>query len=186
MDKLVEVYVRQLSFQNDKGFRIIELGEIHGDRMMQIVIGNFEAEYIAASMDNKIFRRPMPYDVIEAILKEYHILLSKIIIFSVHSNVIYSKLILCRNGDAEREVVVRISDALALAIQTKVPIYIEQNLIDSFFKSFDEKAEQYASGKVPLSDMDMEELQREMQNAVESENYDRAAEVRDEISRRTN
>jgi bifunctional DNase/RNase len=185
MDNLVQVYVKRLTFQNNKNFRIIELGELFGNRMMHIVIGSFEAEYIAAVMNNKVFKRPMPYDVIADILKSYRIELCEIIIFAIRSKVLYSRLML-RQGNDVQEIVVRISDALALAIQTGAPIFIEKNILDVFFKMIDNKIEQYLDGNIPLAELNVEELKKEMANAVEDENYERAAEIRDEIKIREN
>ena len=179
----MQVYIKRLTVQNNKNFRIIELGEMHSDRMMQIIIGSFEADYIAAAMNNRLFKRPMPYDVISEIFKSYHIELREIIIFAVRDKVIYSKLMLVQGGNIQ-EIVVRISDALALAIQTSAPIFMEKNIIDGFFKMIDDKAAQYLSGNIPIADMGVEELKNEMSKAVEIEDYERAAEIRDEIKKR--
>jgi len=180
---LVQVYVRGINVKNNKNFRIVELGELHGNRSMQIVIGSFEAEYIAAAMDNKMFKSPMPYDVISEIFKTYHINLQGIVIFVVRNKVFYAKLILKR-GDSFEEIVVRISDAIALAMQMKVAIFVEKEVVDNFFTTFNNKIDQYISGNIPLSDMSIEMLQQNMKDAVEEEDYERAAEIRDEIKKR--
>ena len=184
-ENLVQVYVRGINIKNNKNFRIVELGELQGNRSMQIIIGNFEAEYIAAAMDNKMFRSPMPYDVISEIFKAFHINLREIIIFVVRDKVFYAKLILKRGNDVE-EIVVRISDAIALAMEMKVPIFVEKEVVDNFFTTYNTTIEQYLSGDIPLADMSVEMLQQDMKNAVEDEDYERAAKLRDEIKKRTN
>ena len=180
----MQVYVKRINVQNNKNFRIIELGEMQGNRMMQIIIGTFEAEYIAAAMDNRMFKRPMPYDVISEIFKSYHIFLREIIIFVVRSNVLYAKMMLIQDDDIQ-EIVVRISDAIAIAMQMKVPIFVEKKVIDNFFKTYNNKIEQYLSGNIPIEEMNVDLLKQEMQNAVEHEDYERAAEIRDEIRKRS-
>ena len=180
---LVQVYVRGINVKNNKNFRIVELGELRGNRMMQIFIGTFEAEYIAAAMDNRMFRVPMPYDVISEIFKTYHINLREIIIFVVRNKVLYAKLILKQDGDTQ-EIVVRISDAIALAMQMKVPIFVEKEVVDNFFTIYNTTIEQYLSGDIPLEDMSVEMLKQEMRAAVDEEDYERAAKIRDEIKKR--
>ena len=181
---LVQVYVRGINIQNNRNFRVVELGELQGKRMMQIIIGTFEAEYIAAAMDNRIFKRPMPYDVISEIFKSYHICLREIIIFVVRSKVLYAKLILIQNDDTQ-EIVVRISDAIAMAMQMKVPIFVEKEVVDNFFTIYNTTIEQYLSGDIPLEEMSFEMLKQEMTSAVDDENYERAADIRDEMKKRS-
>ena len=182
-NNLVQVYVRGINVQNNKHFRIVELGELQGNRMMQIIIGTFEAEYIAAAMDNRIFKRPLPYDVISEIFKSFDIYLHKIIIFVVRNKVLYAKLILVQS-DSIQEIVVRISDAIAIAMKMKVPIFVEKEVVDNFFTIYSTTIEQYLAGDIPLEDMSVEMLQQEMVSAVEEENYERAAEIRDELKGR--
>ena len=182
-NNLVQVYVRGINVKNNKNFRIVELGELQGNRVMQIIIGTFEAEYIAAAMDNRMFRVPMPYDVISEICKAYDIYLRKIIIFAVRNKVPYAKLILERNGNIQ-EIVVRISDAIALAMQMKIQIFVEKEVVDNFFTVYSTTIEQYLTGDIPLAEMNVDMLQQEMKNAVDEENYERAAEIRDEIKKR--
>jgi len=180
---LVQVYVRGINFKNNKNFRIVELGELQGNRSLQIIIGNFEAEYIAAAMNNKMFKSPMPYDVISEIFKTYHINLLQINIFVARGSVFYAKLILSRSDDVE-EIVVRISDAIALAMEMKVPIYVEKEILDNFFTTVNNKIEQFINGNFPLSSMSMNILQNELKVAVENEDYEYAAEIRDELKNR--
>jgi len=182
-NNLVQVYVRGINVKNNKNFRIVELGELQGNRMMQIIIGTFEAEYIAAAMDNRMFRSPMPYDVISEIFTAYDIKLREIIIFLVRDKVFYAKLMLVRKGNIQ-EIVVRISDAIALAMQMKAPIFVEKEVVDNFFTTYTTTIEQYLSGDIPFIEMSVEMLQQEMTSAVEEEDYERAAEIRDEIKKR--
>ncbi|MDR3327198.1 MAG: bifunctional nuclease family protein [Prevotellaceae bacterium] len=181
-NNLIQVYVKSISaFQEKQNFRIIELGEVNGNRVMRVVIGTFEADYIASALDNKYFKRPMPYDVISDIIKAYKINLKEIIIFSVKQGVIYSKLILDQDTNIQ-EITIRISDALAVAVETDAPIFIERKIVDDFFKnlltSIDSKSHKH------VSEMTIEELKEELKRSVDEEDYELAAELRDEISKR--
>ena len=62
--ELIQVYVKSIyTSQNNNNYRVIELGETNGNRVMKVVLGMFEADFIAAALNNKIFKRPMPYSV---------------------------------------------------------------------------------------------------------------------------
>ncbi|MDR1544996.1 MAG: bifunctional nuclease family protein [Prevotellaceae bacterium] len=178
---LVPVYIRKIYATGDRRhFRIIELGEIDSNRVMSIVVGTFEADFIAAAMNTHLFKAPMPYNVMSEIFMLFNIVLREIVIFSVKDNVIYAKLILMQ-GTAVQEVVVRISDALALAAETKSPIFVEKHVIDRCFRILENKVQ---NTEIALNDMTGKELKESLNQAVETENYERAAQIRDEIARR--
>ena len=72
--ELIQVYVKSIyTSQNNNNYRVIELGETNGNRVMKVVLGMFEADFIAAALNNKIFKRPMPYSVMNDIFKMYKI-----------------------------------------------------------------------------------------------------------------
>ena len=117
--ELIQVYVKSIyTSQNNNNYRVIELGETNGNRVMKVVLGMFEADFIAAALNNKIFKRPMPYSVMNDIFKMYKIDLREIIIFGAKEHVIFSKIVLIQDSN-KQEITTRISDALALAIETE-------------------------------------------------------------------
>jgi bifunctional DNase/RNase len=180
---LVQVYVRSISAKQDnKNFRMIELADAEGKRVMCVIIGTFEADFIAAALDSRYFKRPMPYDVISNLLKAYRIDLKEIIIFSVKENVIYSKLMLEQDTNAQ-EITIRISDALALAVETGAPIFVERNILNHFFDILQNQADA-RNNQAFINEMNLDELNEELQYAAEEENYEFAAKIRDEIKKR--
>ncbi len=182
--ELVQVYVKSIyTSQNNNNYRVIELSETDGKRIMKVVLGMFEADFIAAALNNKFFKRPMPYNVMNDIFKLYNIELREIIIFGAKDNVIFSKIILIQDGNRQ-EVTVRISDALALAIEVGAPIFVEKYIVEHFFQNLTSNPNEMLVNKMPIEDMSMAELEEELKTAVDEENYEEAASIRDEINRR--
>lgn len=182
--ELVQVYVKSIyTSQNNNNYRVIELSETDGKRVMKVVLGMFEADFIVAALNNKFFKRPMPYNVMNDIFKLYNIELREIIIFGAKDNVIFSKIILFQDGN-KQEVTVRISDALALAIEVGAPIFVEKYIVEQFFQNLTSNPNEMLVNKMPIQDMSMAELEEELKTAVDEENYEEAASIRDEINRR--
>jgi len=150
---------------------------------MKVVLGMFEADFIAAALNNKIFKRPMPYSVMNDIFKLYKIDLREIIIFGAKEHVIFSKIVLIQDGN-KQEITTRISDALALAIETGAPIYVEKYIVEQFFQNLVANPNELLVNKIPTQDMSLAELNEELRIAVEDEAYEEAAKIRDEINRR--
>lgn len=184
--ELVQVYVKSIyTSQNNNNYRVIELSETNGKRVMKVVLGMFEADFIAAALNNKFFKRPMPYNVMNDIFKLYNIELREIIIFGAKDNVIFSKIILFQDGNRQ-EITTRISDALALAIEVGAPIFVEKYIVEQFFQNLMSNPNEMLVNKMPIQDMSMAELEEELKTAVDEENYEEAASIRDEINRRNN
>ena len=182
-NSLVQVYVKSISSsQQNTNYRVIELMEKNGQRAIRIVLGMFEADFIAATLNKKIFKRPMPYGVMSEIFRIYRIDLSEIIIFGANENVIFSKIVMVQDGNRQ-ELTIRISDALALAVETNAPIFVEQNVVDKFFNNFSSEQEMLVN-KLPLKDMSPFELKEELKIAVDEEDYEQAALIRDELNNR--
>jgi len=182
--ELIQVYVKSIyTSQNNNNYRVIELGETNGNRVMKVVLGMFEADFIAAALWGKIFKRPMPYSVMNDIFKMYKIDLREIIIFGAKEHVIFSKIVLIQDSN-KQEITTRISDALALAIETGAPIYVEKYIVEQFFQNLVANPNEILINKMPIQDMSLAELNEELRIAVEDEAYEEAAKIRDEINRR--
>lgn len=181
---LVQVYIKNISAsQQNNQYRIIELGETNGKRVMRVVLGMFEAEFIAAALGNRIFKRPMPYQVMNDIFKLYNIELREVVIFGAQDKVIFSKIVLEQDTN-KQELTVRISDALALAVETGSPIFVERYIVEEFFKNLESNPQEVLVNKLPMEAMSLSELEDELNRAVEIEDYEEAARLRDEITKR--
>lgn len=181
---LIQVYIKSISAsQQNNQYRIIELGETNGKRVMRVVLGMFEAELIAAALGNRIFKRPMPYQVLNDVFKLYRIELREVVIFGAQDKVIFSKLVLEQDTN-KQELTVRISDALALAVETGSPIFVERYIVEEFFRNLAENPQEVLVNKLPIDAMSLSELEDELNRAVEIEDYEEAARIRDEIAKR--
>ncbi len=181
---LIQVYIKSISAsQQNNQYRIIELGETNGKRVMRVVLGMFEAELIAAALGNRIFKRPMPYQVLNDVIKLYHIELREVVIFGAKDKVIFSKLVLEQDTN-KQELTVRISDALALAVETGSPIFVERYIVEEFFRNLAENPQEVLVNKLPIEAMSISELEDELNRVVEIEDYEEAAKIRDEIAKR--
>jgi hypothetical protein len=109
--------------------QVIVLKEVEGDRAFPIVIGIWEAVAIDRNIKGKKTPRPMTHDLLENVIKGLDANLERIVVTDLRDRTFFAKLILRRNGKAI-EVDTRPSDAIALAVQMRVPIYVEETVLD--------------------------------------------------------
>ncbi|MCS6818603.1 MAG: bifunctional nuclease family protein [Chitinophagales bacterium] len=190
----LEILALSHSLAHTHSYSVI-LGEIGGTRRLPIVIGGFEAQAIAVVLDNMHRPRPLTHDLIKAICDTFDISLEQVHINKLHEGVFYCNLICKQNGEIY-EIDSRTSDALALAVRFGCPIYVDEDILNE--AGIDSKAEEEAAqgeSGGPLiqppptestnySGMTDEELSRQLSAAIEGEDYEKAARIRDEINRR--
>ncbi|HRW75824.1 MAG TPA: DUF151 domain-containing protein [Saprospiraceae bacterium] len=171
----------------------VVLGEKDGSRRLPIVIGGFEAQAIAVAMERMTPNRPLTHDLFKKSLQTFDIEIKEVVINNLLDGIFYARLI-CQRGDDEIEIDSRTSDALALAVRFKCPIYTFEFILDAAGVVLDEEEgdnkpvpgeEEDAEGKEKtLSDYSLDALGQLLNDALEREDYERAAEIRDEISQR--
>jgi hypothetical protein len=116
-----------ISETNDE--QVIVLKEVDGQRAFPIVIGIWEAVAIDRNLKGKKTPRPMTHDLIENVISGLDTRLDRIVVTELKDRTFYAKLILKRNGKAV-EVDSRPSDAIALAVQMRAPIYVEEQVLE--------------------------------------------------------
>ena len=176
----------------------VVLGEEEGNRRLPIVIGSFEAQAIAVAMENMAPSRPLTHDLFKNALKTFDIHLREVIINNLLDGIFYARLI-CTKGDEVIEIDSRTSDALALAVRFECPIYTYEFVLDAagiVLEDSDEDFEDDYSDDdserevvVPvkgtsLSAYSVEDLTQMLNEVLSEENYERAAEIRDELNKR--
>ncbi|MCF8237202.1 MAG: DUF151 domain-containing protein [Saprospiraceae bacterium] len=171
----------------------VVLGEKEGSRRLPIVIGGFEAQAIAVAMERMTPNRPLTHDLFKKSLQTFDVEIKEVIINNLLDGIFYARLV-CERGDDEIEIDSRTSDALALAVRFKCPIYtfefileaagvvLEDDENDEGKKSIVAKDE--SSDEQTLADYSLDALAQLLNDALEREDYERAAEIRDEISKR--
>lgn len=202
--KKVKLDIVGLSYsQTQSGAYALVLGEVNGNRRIPIIIGAFEAQAIAIEIEKMIPSRPLTHDLFKSFATAYQIHVKEIIIYNLSDGVFFAKLV-CENAQGvSQEIDARTSDAIAIAVRFKAPIYTYEFILataginiegnDFLFLENIEKLndieELEAGSKKPkskenLEKLSMEELQAQLQNALDSEAYERAAYIRDEINSR--
>ncbi len=174
----------------------VVLGEVDGTRRLPIVIGGFEAQAIAVALDNMKPSRPLTHDLMKAMCDTFDIQLEYIYISKLVDGVFFSNLV-CRKGNETFEIDSRTSDALALAVRFDCPIYVEESILNEAGVEADPNEEAAAladEGKqstsvapqspANYSQMSSADLQTHLKTALENEDYELAARIRDELKKR--
>ena len=201
---LVRLNIKGISYsQTQNGAYALILSEVDGERKLPIVIGAFEAQSIAIALEKEIKPpRPLTHDLFKNFADRFEIVVKQVIIHKLVDGVFYSSII-CERDKIEEIIDARTSDAIALALRFKAPIFTYKNILDKagiYLKtaepqkelSKDEELvlEELISGEeqvAPTEDfsgLSMEELKEQLAAAVKGEDYERAARIRDEISKR--
>ncbi|MHB8581270.1 MAG: bifunctional nuclease family protein [Ignavibacteriaceae bacterium] len=176
------------------GAYAILLKESGGARRLPIIIGAFEAQAIALEIEGIKPPRPLTHDLLKQVIENLGGSINEIVIDELRENTFYAKIILEISG-LTNEIDSRPSDAIALAVRTQAPIFVMESVMETaaFIPSdepgkdpFEEK-EEYPDVKetqLPKSKEAMlAALQNKLREAIEAEEYERAAKLRDDIQR---
>ncbi len=172
----------------------VVLGEENGTRRLPIVIGSFEAQAIAVAMERMTPNRPLTHDLFKNTLETFNIELKEVIINNLLDGIFYARLICIKDGEVF-EIDSRTSDALAMAVRFGCPIYTYEFILDAAGivleeteEDAEEKTEEHPVAKVEksgsLSTYSIEDLNKLLDEVLAEEDYERAAEIRDELNRR--
>ncbi len=171
---------------------VVILKERYNNRRLPVVIGGFEAQAIALALQDIKPNRPMTHDLFKESLVSLEVYLLEVIISSLQEGVFYATLVYMKPDGTTIEVDSRTSDALALAVRFGCPIYANATVLDEAAiaveeapeeEFFEKEATQPYSG-APLSSYSMQDLERLLEEALSNENYERAAQIRDELKSR--
>lgn len=202
---LIQLNIKGISYsQTQTGAYALVLSEVNGKRTLPIIIGAFEAQSIAIALEKEIRPpRPLTHDLFKTFSDTFNILVKEVVIHKLVDGVFFSSLI-CVSDGAEETIDARTSDAIALAVRFDAPIYTYENILDKagvYLKVEEEmgletmtedddlketlvELAQTDSEEDQISGLTMSELQAELEKAVVNEDYEMAAKIRDEISRR--
>ncbi len=171
------------------------LAEQNGDRKVPIIIGQFEAQYIAIQLEGLYTGRPLTHDLFNKIFTEFDIKISDVLIYNLNEGIFYSYLNL-KKGNIISTIECRTSDAIAIAIRNNCPIFISEEIInsvgiklevDNTVKPGRQKNEDTPStpkSENKLKNKSVEELEAMLDLAIQKEDYLKAAMIRDELERR--
>lgn len=197
MEKIRLDIVGLTSGQTHGSYTLI-LGEESGDRKLPIIIGSFEAQAIAIEIEKIVPFRPMTHDLFISFCKTFQVEVLEAIIHTLQEGVFFSKIV-CRQNGQTYEIDARTSDAIALAVRFKCPIYTIPSIMDEAGIRIEDEEEEHEpvradqphspSSPGPKQDddyhsMSVGELEDQLEKALRIEDYARAAILRDEINRR--
>ncbi len=178
----------------------VVLGEREGSRRLPIVIGGFEAQAIAVAMERMTPNRPLTHDLFKNTLETFEVDLKEVIINNLLDGIFYARLV-CLKNDELIEIDSRTSDALAMAVRFNCPIYTFEFILDAAGVILEEPAEsgqEVSSTKTKkgtkkkkggargtgLSQYSDDDLDKMLDEVLADEDYEKAAEIRDEMKRR--
>lgn len=165
------------------------LSEIEGNRRLPIIIGSFEAQAIALELENIKPPRPMTHDLLKNFVLSFDTEVKQVYINELSEGTFYAQIIYERENQLI-EIDSRPSDAIALAVRFNAPIFVDADVLNEAGISAEPEAQEYEQsahseesepGQKELSQL--EKLEVELKTAIETENYEKAAKIRDRISK---
>lgn len=180
---MIEVSVNGIFLTQTQASGII-LKEQNGKRTLPIVIGEYEAQSIALALENLKPPRPITHDLAANMLDLMGVTMESVLISELRDNT-YFAIIRLRKSDMELiEVDARPSDAIALAVRLGTSIFVNEEVMDQAAYIADEKESETASNYLYHAPADeLDNLKRQLKEAVEAEEYEKAARLRDKIKR---
>jgi len=201
--KLIQMTVKGISHsETQTGAYALILNEEKGNRKLPIIIGGFEAQSIAIALEQEIKpSRPLTHDLFKSLADRFDINVKQVIVHKLVDGVFYSSLI-CERDKIEEIIDSRTSDAIALALRYQAPIFIYDSILkkagftaavssNEKKSSVDNWIQDYVTEKtktnVKLEDLEkfsVSKLKNLLSALLANENYEKAALIRDEISKR--
>lgn len=191
MDK-IQVDILGLSTSpSSAGAYALILKETNGKRKLPIIIGAFEAQSIALELEGMKPPRPLTHDLMKSIIDTFAVSLNEVCISELRDGTFYAKLSV--EGLSEtQEIDSRPSDAIALAVRYGAPIFVEEGVLSEAGIVSDETEAEDDDDDLPKTKEDLptkqfttklEQLQSGLKDAIDKEDYEKAAKIRDEIKK---
>jgi bifunctional DNase/RNase len=194
------------SSQSQSGSFALILGEKTGNRRLPIIIGMFEAQSIAIQIEKINPNRPLTHDLFKSFAEHVHVAVLEVLISDLKEGVFYSKIV-CSDGASTFELDSRPSDAIAIGLRFGVPIFtvesvlseagiilsdLDENAEDSDDDEDDDEDDDTNEGpakptptpREPSGQVSLDELTKMLAQALEREDYEKAAKIRDELNKR--
>lgn len=195
------------SSQSQSGSFALILGEKHGNRRLPIIIGMFEAQSIAIQIEKISPNRPLTHDLFKAFAEHVHVTIIEVVISDLKEGVFYSRIV-CSDGATTFDIDARPSDAIAIGLRFGVSIFTVESVLSEagiILSDLDEAAEDEdeddtdededdddsarpeprpSEPREPSGQVSLDELTKMLAQAVEKEDYEKAAKIRDELDKR--
>ncbi len=192
--KKIKLDIVGLSYsQTQSGAYALVLGEVNGRRRLPIIIGGFEAQAIAIEIEKMTPSRPLTHDLFKSLTSYFNIVVQEVIIYNLVEGIFYGKII-CSDGKKTAEIDARTSDAIAIAVRYNCPIYTYEFILgkagiliegnDFVFLENTESLDKNPSKATSYNNLTEDQLREQLKTALDDELYEKAALLRDELSKR--
>jgi bifunctional DNase/RNase len=201
--KLIQITVKGISYsETQTGAYALILSETKGDRKLPVIIGGFEAQSIAIALEKEVKpSRPLTHDLFKSFGERFEIFVKQVIIHKLVDGIFYASII-CERDKIEEIIDSRTSDAIALALRYNAPIFTYDTILkkagftaavssvekklseDNWIQNFVSEQKNITDLNEDLSKLSLKKLKNLLSNLVLQENYEKAARVRDELSKR--
>ena len=194
------------SSQSQSGSFALILGEKGGNRRLPIIIGMFEAQSIAIQIEKISPNRPLTHDLFKSFAEHVHVVILEVVISDLKEGVFYSRIV-CSDGATTFDIDARPSDAIAIGLRFGVPIYTVESVLSEagiILSDLDEAesdaeddededddaadtpraARTQPEPRDPSGQVSLDELTKMLAQALEKEDYEKAAKIRDELNKR--
>ena len=196
------------SSQSQSGSFALILGEKGGNRRLPIIIGMFEAQSIAIQIEKISPNRPLTHDLFKSFAEHVHVVILEVVISDLKEGVFYSRIV-CSDGATTFDIDARPSDAIAIGLRFGVPIYTVESVLSEagiILSDLDETegeaddeeeddeddtdsdspraARVQPEPRDPSGQVSLDELTKMLAQALEKEDYEKAAKIRDELNKR--
>ena len=194
----VKLEIIGLSYsQTQSGAYALVLAEAGGKRRLPIIIGGFEAQAIAIELEKMTPTRPLTHDLFKSFAQSFDIEVKEVIIYNLVEGIFYSKLICERDGQVT-EIDARTSDAIAIGVRFNCPVYTFESILtsagiiledgekdDNLNLLEDETSEDEIEVEERPENLSVQELENQLNDAIENEDYELASRLRDLINKKT-
>lgn len=188
------------SSQSQTGSFALVLGETEGNRRLPIIIGMFEAQAIAIEIEKIIPNRPMTHDLFKSFANSFNFHVEEIVISDLKEGVFFARIV-CTDGLKKHEVDARPSDAIAIGLRFDSPIYTYENILAEAGIVLTDEEEEEEKEKTETTETkvkvkkekksgddfknySVDKLNDLLKEAIDKEDYEKAAKIRDELSKR--
>ncbi len=198
MDKIQLVVLGLSASPASNNAYALILKETEGSRRLPIIIGAFEAQAIALEMEGVVPPRPMTHDLLKSMIDSFGTKLEEVYINELRDGTFYAKLMF---DSPEMDLDARPSDAIALAVRCSVPIFVNSDILnetglipqeeedDDFMENMDDDLQFMKKQSEPEDEKPQtpksraEHLQQLLDKAIQEEDYEKAANLRDELKK---
>lgn len=187
---MVEVEVAKIAFYPpSKGYAVL-LHEVGSDRQLPVIVGAFEAQAIALALEGMKMPRPMTHDLISTILDDLGVDVREVVITDLIDGTFYAKIFLEGYDYENKSIDSRPSDAIAIALRVGAAVYVEDTVMQEAgviaedLDEVTEESEEFTEESIPekkSTEQTLSELQDALKKAIDAEEYEKAAKLRDKI-----